>query len=298
MQKIRVGTRGSLLARRQTEMIGLELQKRFPNVEVEYRQITTSGDRFQGEIGPGLSTKGLFVKEIEEALLTREIDLAVHSMKDMPAEMPKGLCIAAVPKRADPRDAILGSTWDRLPKNAKVGTGSPRRCAQLLHHRPDLQMVPMRGNVDTRIRKRVEQGLDAIILACAGLDRLGLGQEIAQRLDTQISLPAPGQGALAIETREEDRELRDMLQAIHNSATAESVYHERGLMKFFAAGCAVPLAALAQAQEDRVTLGALVASIDGRKIIRAAETSQWGDTTLAQRLGERLMQQGAKDILI
>ncbi len=288
-RKIRIGARGSLLARRQAQWVAQALESRNAQIETEVVAISTAGDRSQEPIGPGHPIQGVFVKEIQEALLQNRIDIAVHSMKDLPSETSPELEIAAVPKREDFRDALLGKRWKGLAHGARVGTSSPRRIAQLLFHRPDLQVLPMRGNVDTRIRKLKEGRYDAIVLACAGLIRLGLEKEIAESFDPAVMLPAPGQGALAIEIRKGDEAARSLCRDLHDETSGLETQAERGLLQFLKAGCSVPLAALAQIRGGRLFLTGVLASPDGKRLVREEESGDPDDLSIAQRLGAKLL---------
>jgi hydroxymethylbilane synthase len=245
--------------------------------------------------------KGLFVKEIEEALLRKDIDLAVHSMKDLPAELPTGLTIICIPEREDPRDALLtrdGKNLDALPLGARVGTSSLRRQSQLLHVRPDLQIEMLRGNVDTRLRKLQENQFDAIVLAASGLRRLGWDAHITECLPLNVSLPAIGQGALGIEGREDDGFVRDLVAKLEHQPTRVTVTAERALLKRLDGGCQVPIAGHAVLQGECLTLEGLVASLDGKRYVRC---SLDGSTSEAEVIGtkvaEELLDRGAQPIL-
>lgn len=271
MKAIRVGTRGSLLARAQTQQVIDALQAHHPGVVFQTVIITTTGDRRQSVPFTAVGTKGMFVKEIEEALLNNAIDLAVHSLKDMPGALPDGLVLAAVPPRADARDALLsdGRTLAELPPGARVGTSSLRRQALLRSLRPDLALEELRGNLDTRLRKLDDGRYDAILLACAGLERLGWAHRIVERLPPEVFVPAPGQGALALETRAEDAETRALLSAIHDPDTADCVAAERAFQSALNAGCTVPAGAHAWLEGDTLRLSAFIASADGLHLRRA-----------------------------
>ncbi|HZE89634.1 MAG TPA: hydroxymethylbilane synthase, partial [Verrucomicrobiae bacterium] len=244
-----IGSRGSPLALRQSGMMRDAIAAHNPGLKVEIAVIRTTGDRQQEWTAPPTAQtagKGIFVKEIEEALAAGRIDAAIHSMKDLPTEMPAGLCIAAIPEREDPRDVLAARSpaeFDALPMGARIGTGSPRRVSQLRHRRGDLSYVPLRGNVDTRLRRMREGDVDAVILAAAGLNRLGLMQPDFTFLPPGICLPAVGQGALAIETRDEEGWVRSAVRTLHHPATAAAVVAERAFLSKLGGGCQVPVAA-------------------------------------------------------
>jgi len=279
-----IATRGSALARAQAETVARQLGAL--GVRVELRIITTTGDRLQR--APQMATdKGLFVKEIEVALLAGEVDLAVHSLKDLPTAIPPGLKLAAVPQRADPRDALVsraGGLAD-LPRGARVGTSSLRRRAQLLRARPDLKILDLRGNVDTRLRKLDSGQYDAIVAAAAGLERLGLDHRITQHLDPQVCLPAAGQGALAVEARADDEEAIGVARGIDDAPTRACVQAERALLAGLGGGCRVPMGALAQVEGGRLRLRGMVASQDGSRAVFATRV---GEPNRAQELGRSL----------
>jgi hydroxymethylbilane synthase len=272
VRRLRLATRASPLARAQSGLVARALERTL-GVETELVVLTTSGDRIRDRSLAALGGKGLFVKELEEALLAQRADLAVHSAKDLPARLAPGLALAAFPERADPRDALVGrragTTLASLPQGARVGTGSFRRASQLLLRRPDLSVVPLRGNVGTRLRKLEEEGLDAVLLACAGLARLGLEERIDERLDPADMLPAVGQGTLALEVREDDP-LRAELAALDDAPTRIALTAERAFLGGLGGDCTVPLAALAEpAAPGRLRLRGLLASPDGSRVARA-----------------------------
>ena len=301
MSRLRIATRGSQLALAQSGLIARRIEKSL-GVETEMVEIRTTGDRIQNVSLAKIGGKGLFIKEIEEALLEGRADLAIHSAKDLPAAIAPGLVLAAFPERADPRDALIGGAATRsleeLPRGARVGTGSVRRGSQLLALRPDLEIVPLRGNVDTRLRKLEEQGLDAVILACAGLDRLGLDGRIHERVSPDLLLPAVGQGTLAIEVRDGDPVARE-LEVVDHPGTRAELTAERAFLSQLQGDCSVPLAALAErASPDRVALRGLVASPDGRRVVRASAEANLADAALAgRRVAEEVLREGAASIL-
>jgi hydroxymethylbilane synthase len=281
MTRVRVATRASELALAQARLVAARLEATL-GVAVELVPLTTEGDRSAAVSLAKLGGKGLFVKEIEAALLDGRADLAVHSAKDLPAEIDPAFELVAFPERADPRDALAarerGAGLDALPRGARVGTGSLRRTAQLRLVRPDLEVVPLRGNVPTRLRRLDAGGLDAIVLACAGLERLGLAERIDERLAPERMLPAVAQGALAVEARRGDPIGRDAA-ALDHAATSARVRAERACLARLGADCTVPLAALAEIEGGRLRLRALLASPDGAKLVRAQ-----GEAAVAQAL--------------
>jgi len=281
--KLILGTRGSALATTQAGQFADRMRERHPGLEIETVIIKTSGDRFSAEINAGErkelptsadapNVKAMFVKEIESALLEGKIDFAVHSSKDLPAEVPEGLAIAAYPKREDPRDAMIGATLESLPKDAKVGTASLRRQLQLKEKRPDLQFVAIRGNVDTRLRKLEEGEADAILLAEAGLRRLGLDSVKRTVIGADIVVPAPGQGALAIETRVEG-EARDLVAALDDETTRCEVEFERAVLTAVGGGCSTPLGVIARADEEKVRIWSFWSDIEGKNSVREQDES-------------------------
>lgn len=296
-----LGTRGSKLAVHQSQWVQARLQELAPGLTISLKRIQTSGDKILDVPLAKIGGKGLFVKEIEDALLSGEIDLAVHSMKDVPTALPEGLDILCVPPREDARDALItrdGSLLDRLKPGARIGTSSLRRQAQLLHHRPDFVIEMLRGNLDTRLRKLREGQFDAIVLAAAGLRRLEWDAEITEYLPVHLSLPAIAQGALGIEARSNDSVVRDVLSRFEHRPTRTTVTAERALLHRLEGGCQVPIAAHAVLEGENLTLDGLVATVDGRRVIRhqiqgrAADAQQLGTT-----LAERLLADGADVIL-
>ncbi len=299
-RRLRLGTRGSALAQAQARAVAERLRAA-AEVEVELVVVHTSGDRDQRRPLAEMGGRGVFVKEIEEALLARQVDVAVHSAKDVPARMPEGLAIAAVPERADPRDCLVtadGRGWAHLPKGAVLGTSSVRRRAQLLRARPDLRFVPLRGNVDTRLRKILEEGLDGIVLAAAGLDRLGLGARISERLSPDLCLPDPGQGALLVQARSDQPELLALLARIDQPAARWELLAERAVLAGLGGGCQVPVAALARVAGDQLTIDAAVAAPDGSQLVRRRLTGPVADALiLGARLAGELLAAGAARLL-
>ena len=301
MPPLILGTRGSKLALAQSNWVADALRVAHPELDVEIKVIQTRGDATQAANVPlaSFGEKGIFAKELESALLAGEIDLAVHSMKDLEHTLPDGLIIAAVPKREDPRDALVGSTLDALPQGARVGTGSVRRRALLLSRRPDLQLLEIRGNVDTRLRKFREGQYDAICLAVAGLNRLGLQDNITEFLDPEWFTPDPGQGAIAIETRLGDRRVRDYLLPIDDPASSAATAVERAFLRAMGGGCKTPLGALSAETSYNCQSWGMAASPDGTTILRSY---RWPDDpeTLeeqGQALAAGLQFQGAAGLL-
>jgi hydroxymethylbilane synthase len=297
---IRMGSRGSKLALWQAEFVQFEVE-RMTGGKVEIVKIKTTGDMILDVPLARVGGKGLFVKEIEEALLSGRIDLAVHSMKDVPTDLPPALEIVAITKREDPRDAFISDKVKRfedLPKGARVGTSSLRRQTQLLGIRPDLVVLDNRGNLDTRIRKMEEGKFDAIILAAAGLRRLGWEGRITQVLPEEVSLPAIGQGALGIEIRREDAETRNAVSFLNDRDTSLSVRAERGFLKRLEGGCQVPIAAYGRTNGDSIEIDGMVGRPDGSEIVRGSARGAVADPEgLGVKLAEQLLARGAKEIL-
>jgi hydroxymethylbilane synthase len=301
MKAVRIATRQSPLALWQARHVGALLTHQHPGLEVSFVEMTTAGDRFLSAPLSTVGGKGLFVKEIEQSLLDGRADLAVHSLKDMTSVLPAGLLLAAVPQREDPRDAFCspaGLSLDMLPKGARVGTSSLRRSCILRSRRPDLEIVSLRGNVQTRLARMRELGLHGAVLAYAGLKRLGLETEISEVLPTSISLPAVGQGVLAIQCRTEDAEVRSLLSPLEDSLTRVAVTAERAFMARLEGGCTVPLAGHATVEGGTVRLRGLVGRPDGSKVVEA-ERSGPVETALAvgEALAEELLSRGAAEIL-
>ena len=297
---IRIATRRSPLAKWQANHVAGLLRAREPGLDVQLHELVTKGDKILDVALARVGGKGLFVKEIEDALLAREAQIAVHSMKDLPAVLADGLALGAVPEREDPRDALSSprwKTWSALPKGAKVGTSSLRRAAQLKVLRPDLEIEMVRGNVETRLRKASE-GLDAVVLAYAGLRRLGLAEHATYVFPPEEMLPAVAQGALALEARADDPETMRRLAPLDHAETRVRVEAERGLLRRLEGGCQVPIAAHATVAGDRVTLRALVASLDGKNVVRGERSGPNADArAMGTALAEDLLSRGAREIL-
>jgi len=296
-----IGSRGSQLALWQANWVKSELERLHDNVDIDIRIIATSGDIIQDVPLAKIGGKGLFVKEIEEALLANEIDIAVHSMKDVPMELPADLEISVITKRENPLDALISKNGEKLadlPQGATIGTSSLRRSSQLLKYRDDFKIHPLRGNVDTRLRKVEEGKYDAILLASAGLNRLGWANRITEEISHDILLPAMGQGALGIETRLDDAKTYDLVSALIHEQTNYAVTAERSLVGRLDGGCQVPIGAYAKIVDNLITLKGLVASLDGEIIYRSENVGPVDDAiNIGQALGSKLIKMGANEIL-
>ncbi|WP_054949001.1 hydroxymethylbilane synthase [Numidum massiliense] len=299
MNSLTIGTRQSALALTQTEWVMGELRGKFPHLKLGTKKIVTKGDKILHVTLSKVGGKGLFVKEIEQALLDGEIDVAVHSMKDMPAQLADGLTLAAICKREDPRDCFIsktGQSLDELPEGAIVGTSSLRRQAQIQHYRPDLQIKPVRGNIDTRLRKLREGEFDAIILAAAGLIRLGWEDVITHYLDVDVSLPAVGQGAIGLECRADDEDTQALLVALNDADTARAVSAERAFLHRLNGSCQIPIGAYARIEQEAIALSGLVGDPADGRIIQHAGTGS-DPVQLGVQLADALIAQGADEIL-
>jgi hydroxymethylbilane synthase len=297
---LRIGTRASQLALWQANWVKSELEKRYPAMVVTLTKIKTIGDKILDVPLAQVGGKGLFVKEIEEAMLRGEIDIAVHSMKDVPTDFPEGLGLHCITEREDPRDALISRkvTFSELPQGARIGTSALRRQAQLLKARPDLQMVIIRGNVETRIRKLTDDNLDAVILAAAGLKRLGFTEQVAEYLDVDFSIPAIGQGALGIECRLADPVLTETISFFNHPETSCAVRAERALLKRCEGGCQVPIAAHGTVTSDQLRLVGFIASVDGSRSVRGEIIGPVEECVqLGIRLADQLLAEGGKAIL-
>ncbi len=296
--RIKVGTRGSKLALRQTEEVLKMMGDLDPGLTFEVVVIRTTGDRVQDSPLSKIGSKGLFVKEIEEALLRGEIDMAVHSMKDLPTTLPPGLTIGAIPKRLDPRDVLIsrdGSPLEDLPEGCLIGTSSLRRRVQIKGILPGCEVIPLRGNLDTRIRKLKEGRCDAIVVALSGLLRLEIKDVKFQVLPEDLMIPAPGQGALAVECRS-DWPLRDVLCGLNDPKSSREVLCERAFLEEMGGGCQVPLGALAREEGGQIVLRAMVAEVEGGRILRGEERGT-DPVVLGRALARRLKEEGAEEIL-
>jgi hydroxymethylbilane synthase len=300
LKQLRIGTRASQLALWQANWVKSELEKRYPGMEVTLVKIKTIGDKILDVPLAQVGGKGLFVKEIEEAMLRGEIDIAVHSMKDVPTEFPEGLGLYCITEREDPRDAVIsrGTKFADLPNGARIGTSALRRQAQLLKVRPDMEMVIIRGNVETRMKKLETENLDAVILAAAGLKRLGYTDSIVEYLPTDLSLPAIGQGALGIECRLDNDEVKETIAFFNHPATSAAVRAERALLWRCEGGCQVPIAAFGEVTGDKMTLTGFIASVDGKTSVKDSIAGPASDAEkLGIALAEKLLAAGGHDIL-
>jgi hydroxymethylbilane synthase len=298
---IHIGTRASLLALWQANWIKDTLEEQNAGLKVELIKIKTTGDKILDVPLAKVGGKGLFVKEIEDALLSNKIDLAVHSMKDVPTDLPEGLHIASITEREDPRDALLsrgGCKMKELPHHAKVGTSSLRRQAQILNVRPDFKINQLRGNLDTRIKKLTTKELDAVILAAAGIRRMGWTDKITEYIPTEVCLPAIGQGAVGIETRVHDEVINALVSRLNHVPTSIAVRAERAFLKRLEGGCQVPIAAFGEINGKNIKLRGLVGRIDGSEIIKdSLEGSVDRGEEMGRELAEKLLSMGAGEIL-
>ena len=299
---IRIATRGSELALWQTNWVRSELEKRFPEARFETLTIKTTGDKILDVPLAKIGDKGLFTKELDTSLLKGETDFAVHSLKDLPTKLPEGLAIAAITKRWDARDVLIsrnGRVLADLPKGARIATGSLRRRSQLLHYRPDFEILEIRGNLNTRFRKFDEADWDAMILAAAGVERLGWSGRISEKISTDILLPAVGQGSLAILCREEDDEMLEFLINMEDRESMLAALAERALMRTLEGGCQVPIGAHAVVSEKGISLAGCVCSLDGQTLVRDSVSSETHDDpeNLGAVLAGKLLENGAREIL-
>ncbi|HUU41178.1 MAG TPA: hydroxymethylbilane synthase [Desulfatiglandales bacterium] len=298
---LRIGTRASKLALTQTKWVIARIFAHNPDIRIELVKIKTSGDKITNMPLSAIGGKGLFVKEIEEALIRKDIDIAVHSLKDVPAELPDSLIIGIIPEREDPRDVMIAKDntfFDDLPRNSCIGTSSLRRAAQLLHYRPDLKILPIRGNLDTRIKKLHLDDIQAIIVAAAGLKRMGFDDIITQSFSYEFMLPAIGQGALGLELRKDDQKTGDILAFLDHYATRVAVKAERSFLMELKAGCHLPVAGFAKFENDSLCLYGLVADLDGKTIIRDTVVGRPENARdLGSTLAQKLLDAGAREIL-
>lgn len=301
MKNLRIGTRGSKLALWQANWIRREINRYDPDISNSLVKIKTTGDKILDSPLAKIGGKGLFVKEIEEALLRQEIDIAVHSMKDVPAELPEGLIIGVVTKREDPRDVLISRNGELLSKlkiGAKIGTASLRRRAQLLNLRPDFEIFPLRGNLDTRIRKIYTENLDGIIVAAAGVKRLLLEENITEYIEPEVLMPAIGQGALAIELRKYDVETENIIKRLDHTETRIAVYSERAFLKRLEGGCQTPIAAYGKVQDYHLVLHGMIADVDGSELIKDKISGNKEEyERLGVELAERMLEKGGSRIL-
>jgi hydroxymethylbilane synthase len=298
---IKIGTRGSKLALWQANWVKSALNAGNTSIAVELVPIKTKGDKILDVPLAKVGGKGLFVKEIEDALLNGRIDLAVHSMKDMPSEIPDGLCVGAIPEREIPLDVLIskkGLLLHDLMPGARIGTSSLRRSSQLLYTRPDLVILPLRGNIDTRLKKLETENLDAIILAAAGVKRLGLENRITEYLDENVMLPAVGQGALCIEIRQNDPEIEPIIAALNHQQSWTVVMGERAFLNRLEGGCQVPIAAHGKIEKNTFTLCGLVASVDGTTVIKETLSGpEDSSESIGVKLADRLLSKGANSLM-
>ncbi|MEI2582231.1 hydroxymethylbilane synthase [Scytonema sp. PRP1] len=301
---IRIGSRKSQLALVQTYWVQEQLQKSFPEMSFEVHTMSTHGDKILDVALAKIGDKGLFTKELEVGMLNQEIDFAVHSLKDLPTRLPEGLVLAAITERENPADALVlhekhkGKQIDTLPEGAVIGTSSLRRLAQLRHHFPHLQFKDVRGNLNTRMAKLDAGEYDALILAVAGLQRLGMGDRVHQILPKEISLHAVGQGALGIECRADDAELLSLLKAIEHPETRDRCLAERSFLRELEGGCQVPIGVNTEINGDNLTLTGIVASVDGQKLAQDTVTGVAQDAEqVGKELAQILRKQGAQEIL-
>ncbi len=295
LNTLTIGTRGSALARWQTEWVQSRLQAAWPELRCELRLFQTSGDTILDRSLPEIGGKGLFTEELENALRSGEIDIAVHSLKDLPIDIAPGLTIGAIGEREDPRDVLISRRYymlAQLPQGARVGTSSLRRAVQLLAARPDLGILSLRGNVDTRIRKAMQGEYDAIVLAAAGVLRLGFASHVAEYLPFDVMLPAPGQGAVAVQCRKDDHRTIDLIRPIDHALTRSAVTAERTFLSGLGSGCSAPVAAYAQANQ----LIGLIASKDGKRVIRVSGEGH-DPVALGSELAQQSLARGAQELL-
>jgi hydroxymethylbilane synthase len=296
-----IGTRASALALRQSQLVQEALSAKHPQVRFELKKIKTTGDKILDSALSDIGGKGLFTSEIENALVKKEIDLAVHSAKDLPTTLAKGIVIAAVLKREDGRDVLVSKkskSLKELPRGSRIGTSSLRRKAMLTAIRPDLVCIEMRGNVDTRLRKLEQGEVDGLILAASGLKRLGMEKYISEFLDPQFFLPAVGQGAILIETRQEDQKTRDLLSSIHDAATWQCVLAERAFLETLQGGCQVPAGCFSQIQGDSLEIKGAIFSLDGKQQVRHVICGHVKDVeSLGTSLARELLKGEGKMIL-
>jgi hydroxymethylbilane synthase len=301
-QVLRIATRASALALWQAEWVKSELEKRYPEMEVTLTKIKTKGDKILDVPLAMVGGKGLFTKELQESMLRNETDIAVHSMKDVPTYFPEGLGLRCITEREDVRDIVIlrpgVSTWKELPQGARIGTSALRRKSQLLHIRPDLQMVDIRGNVQTRIRKLTEDNLDAVILASAGMKRLGFEKQISEYLPVDVSIPAIGQGALGIESRVDDDETNSLIDFFNHAESDWAVRGERAFLRRLEGGCQVPIACHGTISGDQLTLTGFVSDCEGVRCLKKTVTGHVDECEkLGTSLADDLLIQGAGEIL-
>ena len=301
-RKLRIGTRASALALWQANWVKAELEKRYPDLEVTLTKIKTQGDKILDVPLAKVGGKGLFVKEIQEAMLRNEIDIAVHSMKDVPTVFPQGTGLRCITEREDPRDILVlaegVTSLADIPQHGRIGTSSLRRKAQLLHLRPDLEMIDVRGNVETRIRKLTDEHLSAVVLAAAGMKRLGFADQIGCYLEPDVCLPAIGQGALGLESRLDDERTNELIDFFNHPETACAVIGERAVLATLEGGCQVPIAAYGEVKGGQLTLTALVSDVEGKTLLKRSTTVATNQAHAAGvALAKQLLEDGAGAIL-
>lgn len=301
MKQVILGSRGSKLALWQTEYVASQLKKAEPGLRIDIKTIKTTGDKILDVALSRIGDKGLFTKEIERELLNGSIDMAVHSMKDLPSDLGNGLCLGAVLERENPEDVLLsreGLRFEELPQGAVIGTSSLRRIAQIRGLRKDIKLVDMRGNVETRIRKMQEENLDGIVLAYAGVKRLGFEELICDVLPRKVLLPAVGQGAIAVEAREGDSDKLELLKKINHDNTFLATRAERAFLRVLEGGCQVPIGCYAEIQGENIIIEGLVASLDGRQVFRGSKRGNCNEALpLGEQLAGELLQMGAARVL-
>lgn len=300
MNSVTIGTRGSALALAQSEEVRRHLENLFPKISFELKRIRTEGDKTEKLLERHAETIGFFTKELEEALLTKEIDVAVHSLKDLPTQSPDALEIAAITARENPQDGLVtedGRPLSALPQGARIGTGSGRRKSQLLHLNPSFEVVGIRGNLETRLRKLKEGTLNALVLAVAGLKRYGADPKKIWPIPFEIMLPAPGQGALAVQIRRREEPLKKMILQLDDPATRRGITAERAFLSRLGGGCQLPLGALAVEKENGLLIRGVLMSEDGKKEIRAELYSKEEPVRVGEKLGEAFFEMGAEALL-
>lgn len=301
-QKMVIGTRTSKLALWQANSVADAIKKAFPYIDVSLHPIITTGDTVLNLPMDKIGGKGLFTQELESSILNGEIDLAVHSLKDMPIELPPGLCIGAVMPRENPQDGFISLRYgsiDELPYGARVGTSSLRRRAQLLYYRPDLHISALRGNIDTRLRKLETENLDAIILAVAGLKRLGCEDRVTEEMSFDLFLPAAGQGALAVEARANDEEVLGILRVLQDEPTYMAVTAERSFLRVIGGGCQVPIGVYAACDHQRLAIQAVILDTAGTRALRSAASGKTADAVqIGSKLADDMLRQGGRELLL
>lgn len=300
-REIIIGTRDSELALWQTHWVEDNLKRLNPGFTFKIIEMKTQGDKILDVALAKIGDKGLFTKELEVAMLDKEIDMAVHSMKDLPTKLPEGLMIGAICERFDARDVVVsnqGYTINTLPQGAKVGTSSLRRSAQLLKHRPDLNIFPLRGNLNTRMAKLERENFDAIILAAAGIERLGWSERITERIAYDVCLPAVGQGSIGIEIRQGDEEVYKVVQTLNHLPSETAIIAERAMLSKLEGGCQIPIGSIGRIDGDNMTLDGVVASLDGKNVLKTVVSGPISEAArLGEELAEKLIAMGASEIL-